>query len=345
MRRELYLLLFLFFLLNQGCIHWHKAEFQFNEEEKITGTSISVSDSVSFCYPFRIRQEGSYMYVMDMHAKDYYCYKLSRSGIGPIKSFAHVGNGPDDCLSIENIRVRSDGHVYLLDANKGRISIHETRKGDFIKQINLSKDLIRCLDFDLIDDSLFVIPNYSGKYRINIVDHNGEVKKQLFKIPLKTRRDDHVSDIALAQAWRSFIDYNPNNGILAMATQLGQVIEIYNLKTNETVNILYGKFGEPKFINQNGYAIPNGIMGYSDVYVGSDAIYAVFWGTSFKDIQKHSFNTVEGGNIIQVFSLTGKPMKQYTLDRHITGFSIDEENKKLMGLDVNNNQQIIEYQL
>ena len=28
---------------------------------------------------------------------------------------------------------------------------------------------------------------------------------------------------ALAQAWRSFIDYNPRNGILAVATQLGEV--------------------------------------------------------------------------------------------------------------------------
>ena len=35
---------------------------------------------------------------------------------------------------------------------------------------------------------------------------------------------------ALAQAWRSFIDYNPRNGILAVATQLGEVLEIYNLK-------------------------------------------------------------------------------------------------------------------
>jgi len=34
-----------------------------------------------------------------------------------------------------------------------------------------------------------------------------------------------------------------------MATQLGQVIEIYNLKTNETVNILYGKYVEPEFSN------------------------------------------------------------------------------------------------
>ena len=40
---------------------------------------------------------------------------------------------------------------------------------------------------------------------------------------------------ALAQAWRSFIDYNPRNGILAVATQLGEVLEIYNLKDSTHV--------------------------------------------------------------------------------------------------------------
>ena len=119
----------------------------------------------------------------------------------------------------------------------------------------------------------------------------------------------------------------------------------YNLRNNEIVNILYGKFGEPQFASQGGYAIPNGIMGYSDIHVGNDAIYAVFWGTSFKDIQKDPFNTKEGGNIIQVFSLEGKPLKQYTLDRHITGFSIDEESNKMIALDVNSDNQIVEYQL
>ena len=167
---------------------------------------------------------------------------------------------------------------------------------------------------------------------------------QLFKIPTKKKKDTNISDIALAQAWRSFIDYNPDNGILAMATQLGQVIEIYDLRTNETINILYGKYGEPKFLNQGAFAVPNGIMGYSDIQVGKDKIYAVFWGHSFKDIRKNQ-TSIEGGNIIQVFSLKGNPICQYILDKYITGFSINEENNTLIGLDVNNEQQVVEYQL
>ena len=51
---------------------------------------------------------------------------------------------------------------------------------------------------------------------------------------------------ALAQAWRSFIDYNPRNGILAVATQLGEVLEIYNLKDSTHV-VCMGPHGEPEF--------------------------------------------------------------------------------------------------
>ena len=302
-------------------------------------------DSLYLRYPFRIRQNDSLLYMIDLHGRDYYCHTLTYPEMTLVASLAHKGNGPEEFLSVENIRLGNQGMIYLLDANKKTISIYSPLNDSICKQINLSERLIRSLDFALINDSLFVIPDYTGKYRINIVDGDGIIKKQLFQIPTIKRIVPHVSDIVLAQAWRSFLDYNPDNGILAMATQLGQVIEIYNLKTDETVNIVYGTFGEPAFVDQGAYAIPDGIMGYSDVHVGKDKIYAIFWGTSFKEIRDKPFDRIEGGNIIQVFSLEGIPTTQYTLDRYITGFSIDEENNKFLGLDVNSEQQIVEYQL
>lgn len=67
---------------------------------------------------------------------------------------------------------------------------------------------------------------------------------------------------ALAQAWRSFIDYNPRNGVLAAVTQLGEVLEIYNLKDSTHV-VRIGPHGEPKFKVAEGYGIPTGIMGFA----------------------------------------------------------------------------------
>jgi len=336
---------FIIYILNQSCVTAPSTGFQFEKNIKLTAYLLQFTDSTSFRYPFRIRQNDSSLFVLDLHGRDFYCSHLSYPNLALKESFATKGNGPNDFLSVENIRLNNSEILYMLDANKESISIYNYRADSIQKRIKLPKELIRSLDFSLINDSLFAITDYTGKCRIHIMDSNGNIRQQLFHIPAKNRKNNTISDVVLAQAWRSFMDYNPHNGILALVTQLGQVIEIYDLKNNETVNILYGKFGEPQFSNQGGYAIPKGIMGYSDIRVGNDAIYTIFWGTSFKDIQKDPFNTVEGGNIIQVFSLEGKPLKQYILDRHITGFSVNEIDKKLIGLDVNNEQQIIEYQL
>ena len=337
------LFLFILLIIPLSCSDCSSTGLPFDQEINLTGKTVSVRSSLYLHFPFRIRQTDSLLYILDLHAPEFYYHRLNYPEMTLVTSQAHRGNGPEEFLRVDNIRLNQKGAIYLLDANKHAISIYNSVNDSLSKRINLSEELVRCLDFTLINDSLFAIPDYTGTCRVNIVDNNGNIQKQLFKIPSKTKNSSNVSGIVLAQAWRSFIDYNPENGILAMVTQLGQVIEIYNLKTNETINIVYGKFGEPEFATQSSYAIPNGIMGYSDIYVGKDKIYTLFWGTSFKDIRKNPVNRMEGGNIIQVFSLEGKPLIQYTLDRYITGFSINDKNNKLVGLDVNNNQQIVEY--
>ena len=152
---------------------------------------------------------------------------------------------------------------------------------------------------------------------------------------------------ALAQAWRSFIDYNPRSGILAVATQLGEVLEIYNLKDSTHV-VCMGPHGEPEFQVSGGYGIPTGIMGFSDVQVTDRAIYAVFHGRSFKDIVRDARNGInhpDSGQFIYVFSLAGKPLKRYVLDHYICGISVDEQRGVIYATDVNEDEPILEYHI
>ena len=86
-----------------------------------------------------------------------------------------------------------------------------------------------------------------------------------------------------------------------MVTQLGEVFEVYNLKDRTEV-IRIGENGEPKFKISDGYGIPTGIMGFSDVQVTDSAIYAVFHGTTFKEIAKQNGHLLDGGKYIYVFS-------------------------------------------
>lgn len=161
---------------------------------------------------------------------------------------------------------------------------------------------------------------------------------------IPTGNDDALQNArpALAQAWRGFTDYNPNNGILAIATQLGEVLEIYDLKDTTRV-VRIGPNGEPQFKIADGYGIPAGIMGFSDVQVTDSAIYAVFHGRTFKEIAQNNGQSPDGGRYIYVFSLKGEPLCKYVLDRYIYGIHVDEKSKTIIATDVNNDQPIVKF--
>lgn len=151
----------------------------------------------------------------------------------------------------------------------------------------------------------------------------------------------------LAQAWRSFIDYNPRNGVLAAVTQLGEVLEVCNLKDSTHV-VRVGPHGEPEFQVSQGYGIPTGIMGFSDVQVTDSAIYAVFHGRSFKEIGESlqkGIDFPDGGRYIYVFSLSGEPLRKYILDHFVYGISVNEQEGIILATDVNRDDPIIEYRM
>ncbi len=309
----------------------------FPQQIHLEGTELSVG-GLFLKYPYRIRVNDQSMYVMDLHPSTFYCHEIAYPSMENKAKFAQRGQAPNEFLDAENIRFDKQKNLYILDANRKRISVFEPLQLKIPqKVIDLETSLIRTLDFDILNDSTFIVPDYMGSNRISLLDFQGKIKKKLFTIPTTVKEDGNM---ALAQAWRSFLSYNSKNGILALATQLGQVLEVYDIHHERLIKVIKEK--EPEFFSNGDYAIPTGIMGYSDIYVGEKYIYAVFWGESFDDIKQQA-DIPQGGKYIHVFDLGGTPVKEYVLDRRITGFHVDEKNGKFLGLDVNSNNPIVEY--
>lgn len=330
----------LFLSCSDNLIH---KEFEEYKQLQTTAAQLPVADPAAYMrYPFRIRLADSVLYIMDYHAPTAHCHQFSYPGLEYKRSLAYKGDAPDCFLTAYNIRLDTKGNFYFLDAAKKRITQIETESGDIRNETPLSAELLRTLDFACLSDSLYAVPDYTGTHRVTIITNTGEIRDKLFSIPQLDNKK--TKGVPLAQAWRAFIDYNPDNGILAMVTQLGEVLEIYDLKNNSTINVVVGYNGAPEYLDKGSYIAPNGIMGYSDVQVTSDRIYALFWGTSMKEIQQED-KIRDGGNLIQEFDLTGNPLCLYELDRHIAGFCIHEENRKLIALDLNSDEPIIIYDL
>lgn len=319
--------------------------FVFPKEKELKGEVIEL-DTALLRYPFRIRIEGDKAIILDLHGSDHYGQLFQYPSFRYLSSFGRRGDSPTEMLSVENLRFYNHG-VWTLDANKKELTrLDPSSSGDSLLRdgaVTLGEDILRPLDFAIYNDTTFIIPDYSGENRFCWVDREGKLKDKMGIIPSINEEAFKNARPALAQAWRSFIDYNANNGVLAAVTQLGEVVEVYNLKDSTHV-VCIGEHGEPEFQVSDGYGIPTGIMGFSDVQVTDSAIYAVFHGTSFKDIAKQSGRLPDGGKNIYVFSLKGEPLSKYVLDHYIYGIWVDEATKTIIATDVNNDQPIVRFQ-
>jgi hypothetical protein len=307
-----------------------------------------VLDTAIFRYPFRMRAYNDRMIVMDLHNADHYFHLFDYPGFNYVSSFGKRGEAPEEMLMAENFRFTggADPEVWTLDSNKSRI----TRFGFSLSRdsllrseaIALDKKLLRPLDFCMYGDSILIIPDYSGENRFCFVSASGELLYKYGSIPASNQTALNGPKPALSQAWRSFVDYNPRHEVLVAATQLGETLEIYNYK-DSTHLVLVGPNGEPEFQERNGYAIPDGIMGFSDIQITDKHIYTVFHGRRFADMMKDPSKIVDGGEYIYVFDLKGNPVCKYTLDRYINGLFVDETAQTIYATDVNNDQPIVAF--
>lgn len=317
---------------------------EFPQEKELKGEIIEL-DTAIFRYPFRIRVDGDKAIVMDLHNEDYYGHLFHYPDFKYLSSFGRRGDSPTEILSMENVRIQNS-KVWTLDANKNELTrLGFSSSDDSLfrdETVTLDEDILRPLDFAIYNDSTFIIPDYSGESRLCWVDRHGHALRKMGTIPSSNEEALQHARPALAQAWRSFLDYNPHSGILAAVTQLGEVLEIYNLKDSTHV-VRIGKSEEPEFKVADGYGLPTGIMGFSDVQVTDNAIYAVFHGTSFKEIAKQQGRLPDGGKYIYVFTLKGEPLCKYVLDHYINGIWVDEKTKTIMATDVNSDQPIVRF--
>lgn len=320
----------------------------FPEEVALQGENVRTDDSVFMRYPFRIRQHGEHLYILDLHGENNYFHIFDKSGNGHIASFGTRGEGPEELLQAINFRYVSPDSIWTLDSNKRQICRWKFSQPDNkVSQeevIQLTSDLLNPLDFLLYDSATFLIPDYLGKNRLNRVNNQGEITESIGTIPARDQVKKEILP-ALAQAWRSFIDYNPQKHVMAIATQLGDVIEIFNQNTG-TRKVLYGPYGEPKYKRTSeGYAIPTGIMGYSDIQVTDQYIYAVFHGRSFEEIIRNQGKSEDGGRYIHVFDFNGDPVCRYILDQAVYGIHVDEKNGIIWATNVNADEQILKYKI
>ena len=324
-------------------------EITFPVTEELQGRVILL-DSVFFRYPYRLEVRGDRVVIEDLHGPDYFYHLFTYPDFHYLHSFGQRGEGPEEMQTVDDFRW--DGQtLWALDNIKSELvrwELNDCRdKMVRSERIKLDKATFRALDIVPYQDNSFLIPNYSGDSRFCQVDRNGKLLKKWGEIPTERKDDLKKYPYAFGYGWRSFIDYSSKTGTLVAATQLGEVLEVWNVKKN-THKVLKGKLGEPEFEILPEYAIPAGAVGHNDIQVTDRAIYVIYRGISINEemiAYQKSKPLLIGGKIVRVFSLEGEPLKEYKLDHSVSGIWVDEQMGKIWAVDVNSDEPIVEYNI
>ena len=126
---------------------------------ELKGTPVS-ADTALIRYPFRIRVHAGRAVVMDLHGSDSFLHAFGLPGFRHQASFGRRGEGPEEQLSLENIRWVGDT-LYALDSNKSELARFAFGPSDAspvrCSSVGLDKELLRALDFVPVGTSSFFI--------------------------------------------------------------------------------------------------------------------------------------------------------------------------------------------
>lgn len=299
------------------------------EALKLYGESRSVS--MPFMkMPYRVALSDNYLTLLDLTSDSSFYHVVLYDSLRYVYSLGKKGSGPNEIVLPTPCQM--DGtNLFILDGAKSYMYTYKLNK-DKAELLDVKKlPISLTVDFICKNDTTVIAEDLSGSNRLIEVTPSGATKS--FNIPLEERANIEKA----GYLWRSFMGYDRSLNKIALATQSGDVIEIYDLNNN-TSTIIVGEDGMPRESSQ--------IEGYHDVQWSQGLIYALFSGRS-RDELNQSFQVgkkqPDGGNILKVFDEEGNLLRKYLLDHFINGFCI--YNNQVIGVTSNNDEPLIFFPL
>lgn len=334
-----------------GCTQAGKAGGEPVPADSLKGEQVALTESVWMQYPYRVCVEDSVAVIFDLNADSCFCHLFTYPGFRFIASFAPKGEGPEEIVSASMARFIDKNSLGVLDMSGRKLAVYEGLDARSVPRlrrvITFTEDVPMPLDFLPLPDSTLLIPDYLGEARFCIAGYDGHLLRKAAMISLSDTATLHKNAPAVAQAWRSFLAIDRAGKRVVAVTQLGDVLDTYAVGSGMRAEAhVVGRDGEPVFqVTPEGYGIPSGCMGYWDVQVTDSCIYALYDGTTFKEIAQSAGTGKQGGTSLRVFSREGNLLRRYVFDRPLSGIYVDEARHLLWATDVNTDNGLFRYRL
>lgn len=254
-----------------------------------------------------------------------------------IATFPNKGKGPGEIINPSmNPYITDVGTLQLFDPNTRRIceySLDLTNLGKVISEIKLPQVLYKDNGFILecfhIDNSFIAIGNgnpFFSKYRFLHLneDNNHSFTGEIEKIPSHINNETFQKIMMYVRR----VEIKPDKSKILFVSYIGGRMEIFeNMNTKEGIQNTISKNFSPYIFTEDEYNVvwnDDTIIGFEDIFVTNDYIYALYNGCKGDEYEYPS--------TIKVFNWDGLPVRQFNLNTNLRSIAVDEENNCIYGI-------------
>ena len=324
------------------------------EDVSLFGKKIKLPDSLTLGANNLLLLDG-YLVVCKSVGTPYYYELFDLQSGKHIRSFCGTGQGPGEFAGVAiekindtktmGINARQMGGMYFevnIDSLIGRKDYFPKHKFDFNYKVN--NHFVAFKDF-FVTLSLHLD-------RIALVDREGEVISQHFSYPFEEELS-HIAKDVLGMAYQGALVKSDSLNRVAVFNDASPNWDIFEVADSQSVIEINKTHLRPPKVkdetvrdgNVTSYSVSysrDNVRAFTHVKSTNKYIYALYSGKSYRD--KDVFS--DFGNNLIIIDWEGNLLAKHLLDREIAGFVVTPDNKRLIAVteDINENS-IYEYDL
>ncbi|MDK2978501.1 MAG: hypothetical protein PWP52_1215 [Bacteroidales bacterium] len=329
-------ILLVIFILLASCKNDNGTIFVKSFEKEYFLESENVGPVGHFASPYLINQVDSLIFVADskLYKKEnFFVYVINIKTNKLVDSICPFGDGPEEFNYVTDIKVDKKKNIWFFDDMKKQLFYYTNSDiGTFknLKSVYLPVNSFGMYKIGVLNDSTFVGSGNIENARLIYFDNNENIISNKGEYPKGVK-------VSWAEAQ---LDYNYATKNIVLAYNIFDIIQIFN-QDGDLIKTLRVKSKD----NLKTKELSNGKVDYNICYYSvlttNGYIYALYAGKPLLQ----GDDSWRQGSYIQVFTIEGEPVCLYKLEDPIVGFTIDEENRIIYGINKFKDQPLTKYKL
>ncbi len=317
----------------------------FGQVEKYSLASDLATINRFLLYPRRVYLYNDLLFITDKNNRNGSILVFDKVALKPRKAFGELGPGPGQFESIQNLAFGRN-YLFVYDMTGNKIVYYHT--DSLLTQKNytfggyLQLQDHRNIDFDIINDTTFIISIYGGANRLRLIDRHGNTLSAFLSYPpLANKYHTPAYDFRYqvkANIYQSKISVNPQKNRLVMSHSFTSLLQLIDLETGQLLKNIVGpdKNFPPEYkLTQDGrsYVPKDYNLGYLAAIIATENfVYILYHGKPFGNFQS---------NEIFKFDWNGNPISRILLDKEVYFFAVDEANEAIYGIQEEDPQLLL----